>query len=239
MTENNGQLSVIEPQVIKGPQDLFPTHESKAKAVVEDAKALIVADAESYALAGEFVKSKSAEKKQKVDGDIQQYVDAENARHKAATTFRNRVESLYKEAIAIATGKRLTYEAAEREKAEAERRRIEAEERRRRDEEAAQAAAALEKEGRKEEAEAVIEQAISAPVFVPPAAPPAKTDGLSVRTTWKCEVNVGFAVPAAYCKMVPDDAKINALAKEIGEKRAASVAWLRVWPQTKEYNSGR
>ena len=231
-------LQKRDAQTIKGPEDLFPTHESAALAVLAEAKAFEVKDADTYAAAGEKSKAVASEQR-RIYADTDGYVKGLYEPYKLAVAYRDKVDKLREDARAILTAKRVAYAKAEAAKAEAIRLEAERVERERRDAEAAEQAAALEKQGRDAEAEAVIEHAVTAPVFTPKPAPPEKTVGLASVTTYKGLPRIGYNVPAEYCDLFPSQKKLNALAKEIGEGRVAAVGWMIVEKKEGERPTGR
>ncbi len=117
--------------------------------------------------------------------------------------------------------------------AEKERRRREDEEklrevaRKQEEERRQEEALALEKAGKKEEAEAVIEEPVEAPPIVIPDTTP-KVEGISKpREDWKCRVKDASKVPAEYMKV--DEVKLGQVVR--ATKGTLKIPGVEIWSE--------
>ena len=94
------------------------------------------------------------------------------------------------------------------------------------DDEALERAATLEADGRKEEAEAVLDAPI-APPLMPAPPPPPKPEGVTTRVYWKHEVIDAKQIPFDYMK--PDDIKLAGYARSMRD--TASVPGVRFYSE--------
>jgi hypothetical protein len=140
--------------------------------------------------------------------------DAAYAAHKAAVSHEKTLLDPWQKAETHL--KRLIgdFHLAERRRQEEEQRRLEAEERKRQEAAAAEAAAQLERDGRTEEAEAVLQDAIDSPVVTVPPPPPPKVSGVAVRETWDFRIKDSARIARVF--LVPDEKAIRALVIRLG-----------------------
>lgn len=157
----------------------------KALSRVEQAKAIVIKTDDDFLMAGEFLKGlKSLEKEIKATFDP--VVKAAHEAHKAAKAARDRHYVPLKEAESIVKPKIGEYKDEQDRKAAEARRKAEDEARKKAEEEQLKEAEAAEKSGKKEEAEAIINEPVKvAPVVV--KAPP-KIKGVSMRKAYSADV---------------------------------------------------
>lgn len=193
-------------------------------AVVAEARALVVADQASLDAAGAFLRRVASAKKA-VEAKLKPAVDAAHAAHKSLTALRSELTAPLDAARAAVEPKVIAYQDAERRRlaeeaaAEAARRRAAAEA------EIMAAAMQAEAEGQPEAAAAILDETpivIAAPAVVAP-----RTEGVSVRETWKAEVFDFAALVAngdpAY--LLPNQSALDGIARAL--KGAARVPGVR------------
>jgi len=178
--------------------------ESRALALVEDARALTITTPAQYEAACQFlltIKAFRQELDRTFDETIKKAYDA----HKAAVAAKKRHEEPMAQAEAIVKPKIGIYLAEE------ERKRREVE--RKAQEEAQLAAAELaESEGALDQVDGILNGAVSVPpVIVPTAAP--KVNGISFRQTWKFRITDLSQIPREY--LMPDLVKIGGVVRAL------------------------
>ena len=94
------------------------------------------------------------------------------------------------------------------------------------DDEALERAATLEADGRKVEAEAVLDTPVATPLMPAPPPPP-KPEGARTRVYWKFEVTDAKLIPFEY--MMPDDKKLGVYARSM--QNTANVPGVRFYPE--------
>lgn len=159
-------------------------------ALVAQARALVIADADSYQNAGAFLTGVKALRKE-IDATFDPVVRKAHEAHRAACDAKKKHEAPLVEAEGIVKRAISAYVTAEEQRRRQEAAEAAAKARREAEERALAEAAALEAAGEKEQAERVIEEVEMAPP--PPPPPPAvKAQGVSTREKWTAEV-VDFA----------------------------------------------
>ena len=141
-------------------------------------------------------------------------VKSSHAAWKAACDLRKKADSPLDQAETIlqpALDKFRRAQEAIRAEKEAK---LQAEARKRAEDERLAAAIEADKNGKSEEAEALIQAPVQAPVVVLPKATP-KVEGASVRRTWKARVTNAYLIPREY--LMVDEAKLNSVAKALKE----------------------
>lgn len=200
--------------------------ESRAVRLLDEARAIQVADNEDYERAAEFLRS-CKQMEVRVKDFMGPLVKKAHEAHKALTSRLNELTKPITEAARIVGRTMGDYQA------ECERqRRLEAEMVRAQQQAAADAAAeelavSLATHGDVESAEAVIahKPVIETPVidsFAP------KVAGTAVRTNWSFEITDAAAVPREYC--IPDEKTIGALVR--ARKGQVSIPGVRVFSET-------
>lgn len=161
----------------------------------EKARAAAVTDPSSYQSAGELLLGIKALRKQ-IDATFDPIIADAHKAHKTAVDQKRQVEAPLTEAETILKRALVAYDQEQERLRREEQRRLEEAARQRAEAEALERAAALEREGREfgdasclEEAEAIVEQALTAPP--PPIAPVEKATpkvaGIAMRTDWSCQ----------------------------------------------------
>jgi hypothetical protein len=148
------------------------------------------------------------------------------------------------EAEGIVNKEILRFDTEDRERREKEQREAEAKARKEAEEAALRAAAEAEASGDKEEASAIIEEAITAPIFVPPPPPPPKLAGTAEVTYWKCEVTDLKALVLAVASGKAPLNYIQADTTVIGsavrnQKKFFSCPGVKSWSETNRKATGR
>ncbi len=162
--------------------------------------------------------------------------DFYNKLHKRATIHRLAQIEPFKEAVLILNHLLTVYENEQDRKAKIEQERLEAIAKKQAEEEALAEAAALEAEGRPDEAEAVIEK--PQPVFVAPALAPLKVKGLAKTTIWRYEITNRSKINDTF--MIPNEKAIAAAVRSLKENAVLAVgAGIRVWPETSRRGTGK
>lgn len=148
------------------------------------------------------------------------------------------------EAEGIVNREIMRFDAEDRKRREEEQREAEAKARREAEEAALRAAAEAEAAGEREEAAAILEEAVTAPVFVPAPPPPPKLAGSAEVTTWKCEVDdlkalvlaiASGKAPLSY--IMADEVAIRRTVT--AQKASFRCAGIRTWPETSRRSTGR
>lgn len=196
----------------------------------ERARLLVVDTDASFVEAGELLTAIKALRKE-VDDAFDPIVAAAHKAHKIACEQKKRAEAPLLEAERILKGSLAAYHAEQQRKAREEQLRLEAEARARDEERRIAEAAALEAQGRPEEAERVLDEEpvlVDAPVVAPPTP---KVEGVSIREKWTAEVVDKAALIAAVAQnptlqplLVPDMQALSRMAGALkGELRIPGV----------------
>lgn len=194
-------------------------HEEANQAIVAEAKAIVITDAEQHAAAQEFLTRVAGMSKQ-VRELFRESKAAAHQAHRSVCSLESSLLQPLSRASENVRGKVLSYEQAERRRAEEEAQR-KAEEARRAEEERRLAdAEQAEAEGDHETAEAILEEAPVVPITVAPTPKVAKVAGVSRRVRWVAEVDDLLALvnyvaenPEWLHLLAPDMAALNGLAR--------------------------
>jgi len=166
----------------------------KALSVPEQAKGLKIVDGTSYQRGGQvlvMIKKLRAEVNETFDPIIKKAHEA----HREAIAKKKKVEAPLIEAENIVKPAMAAYDTLQRQRVEAERRRLEEEARKRAEDEALAAALHAEKQGEIEEAEAIINEPLEVAPIVQPAA--TKVAGVSYRENWTADITDMMALVKA------------------------------------------
>lgn len=163
-------------------------------------------------------------------------VDAAHAAHKKAVALRDGMLAPWQDAEAKIKRLLGDYRREVERRQEEQRKLLEAEAKRRQEEELATLAADLEREGKNEEAQAVFEEALTAPVVAPPPPPVPRASGVSYRKEYDFEViSVGSLAPSY---LLPHDTAIRSIVKRMGPQavqvvtKPGSPAAIRIYEKT-------
>jgi len=232
--------NTLSPQVLSLPESAREVYEYvkdtliqrsselKAKSVelAEEVKAMTVTDEESYKAVGEAIKSLHDHEKD-VKESLREIKSKAYNLHKGITAAEKDILAGIDQ---LRTEKK---REMARWQAEQERKRREEEERLRREvekkleEERLRKALELEKEGKKDEAEA----ALNEPAFVPPPPPPTqavpKVQGVKFRTVWKFKIVDEAKIPREY--LMVDEKKIRKVVEALKEQ--ANIPGIEVYPE--------
>lgn len=216
--------------------DAVPALERESQEMAVLVQGLTVHDPESYAAAGEWIKTVAAYLK-KVNELMGPIVEANHRAHKVAVQQRDallrpaegckrilgdrmaawdqRQADLRREAEAAARREQARLEHEAREQAEAEQRRLQREAETRRLEEAALMEQAGDRAGasRLLDAPVPVPVVTPAPVFVPAPPPPMapKVEGVSYRDVWEYEITDPALLPREY--LMPDEKRIGSVVR--------------------------
>jgi len=157
---------------------------------------------------------------------------------------KDAAESPIREAEAIVNREILRFDTEERARIDKERREAEEKARKEAEERALAEAAAAEASGDKEEAAAIIQEAIAAPVFVPAPPPSPKLAGSTEVVNWKYEVT---DLEALIMAVAAGKAPVTYLQPNLGPIRSAvtdqkkyfSCPGIKAWPGTSRKATGR
>ena len=223
---------------------------SVALALPDNARAIRVVDYGTKEAANAFF-LKCREARKKIAAVFDPHIErAKEAKRKAdevrsgLVAEKDAAEAPIKEAEKIVNEEIMRFDVEDRARIEKERREAEEKARKEAEEAALSEAAELEAAGSKEEAAAVLEEAITAPVFVPPPPPPPRTEGSTEYTVWKSEVvdlkALVLAVasgkaPLSY--LAADTVAIGATVR--AQKTSFSCPGVRAWPETNRKPTGR
>jgi hypothetical protein len=148
------------------------------------------------------------------------------------------------EAEGIVNREIMRFDAEDRKRRDEELR-IATEKQRKENEEAAlRAAAEAEAAGDREEADAILQEAEKAPIFVPAPPPPPKLAGSAEVTTWKMEV---IDLKALVLAVASGKAPLTYIAADevairrtvIAQKASFSCPGIKTWPETQRRSTGR
>ena len=181
-------------------------YEKQSVVTLDQARAVIVANAEDYAAAGEFIvgckalvdkiKSEFAEPKRKA-----------HEAHKSIVAMEANALKPVEAAISTVSATALTWKREEDRKAKEEHDRQEAERRAAMEKQRLEEAATLEEWGEKDAAEQKLREAITPIRAAKFESVAPKVDGLSTRKTWKAKIVQHSKVARLYC--LPDQTLIN------------------------------
>lgn len=217
--EPGGRLVEV---VIDKPTRDFAT---EARIAFEQAQTYHIVDQDSYAAAADDLRRVKAlyravdDERKRITTPLDQAKRAAQDHFRPALSFLEQAETVLKGCMA-------KYAAAEREKRlQAERLALEAA--RREQDKLEKRAERAETQGKVEQAEALREQASMVGAVAPVVVPPAKTEGITLRTRWDFRIVDANALPREY--LMPDEKKIAGVVRAMkAETRIAGVEVLEV-----------
>lgn len=159
-----------------------------------------IASQDDY-LSADKLRADLMEHKKKIEAAINPHIERAHKTHKELCNEKNEQVKPLEEARKILGQKMAKYQSEQERKRMEEQRRIESEEKKKRDEAALKEAAELAEQGREEEANAVLNKAVSAPVVTTPVVSAAlpKT---------KTRFRIKYAVEVIDASHVPDHYKV-------------------------------
>lgn len=208
------------PIIIERPDEAAAAQHHPA--IVEKARALVIADQGDHRIAQEFLKQIATAEKAVTDLFADPKKKAHEA-HKSICTQESKLLGPLREARSAVSVKIAEYEEAARRAAEEEQRKREAEARKAEEDRLLNDAMAAEASGDKETAEAILAEPVAAPVVqVAPAI--AKVDGVSSRKTWSAQVTDAWALIQHVAKnkdlaylLTPNTVALNNMARALRE----------------------
>lgn len=216
---NNAQtLTVI-------PQEQASDFAKAGEMALQEANTIVVEDDAKYAAVAETLKFLKAQRT-KVLEFTKPTVEGAFKAHKAAKALQNNLVKPYDETISIYSRKLGDYQAECERQRQAEERRLLAERQKKADDLALEQAAALEKDGLPEAAEAIIESVPPQEAKVRPFAP--KVAGTAVRTNWRFRIINAAEIPRSF--LVPDEKAIGVHVRS--RKGEAKIPGVEVYPET-------
>jgi len=173
--------------------------------------------------------------------ESKRHADGERAKLVAEKTGH---EAPIVEAEGIVNREIMRFDAEDRKRREEEQRVAEAKARKEAEEAAIRAAAEAEAAGEKEEAAAIIQEAIAAPIFVPVPPSPPKLAGSSEVTTWKMQVTdlkaLVLAVASGKAPLTYLQANTVAIGATVrAQKTSFACPGVKAWPETQRRSTGR
>lgn len=194
--------------------------DTKAFSAIEQAERLVINTDEQYVIAGNMLKYLKDLTKE-IKSTFRPHIEKAHATWKGLLQEEKKHLEPVGKAEKIIKQKMGQYvEEQERRRKEEERRRQE-ELQRQMEEQRLREAEALEAEGLKEEAEALLEEDIPAPPVISQPATP-KIPGLALREEWKFKIVDEKKIPREYLK--PDEVKIRKVVKALkGETRIPGI----------------
>ena len=224
---------------------------SIAIALPDNARAIKVLDYATRESANAFF-LKCREARKKIAAVFDPHIErAKEAKKKAdevragLVAEKNAAEAPIVEAEGIVNKEILRFDTEDRARIEKERREAEEKARKEADEAAILAAEEAEKAGDSEEAAAIIQEAIAAPVFVPAPPPPPKLAGSTEMTNWKFEVVDLKALVLAVASGKAPLSYVEANMVTIGSavrvtlKENFRCPGIRTWPEVSRKSTGR
>ena len=214
----------------------------KALALPERAKAVQIVDGTSYTAAGEILLAVKAMRKE-IEGVFGPMKSKAHAAWKAVCEEEKKADAPLVEAEGIVKREMARYDTEQERIRMEEQRRLEAEAKRLEEERRLFEAEQLEAEGRKEEANLVLEEPVIAPVIQVPAYTP-KVQGISFREVWKGEC---FDLKALVKAAAADDRYLPLLQANVSVigaqarslKSAFKVPGIKVWSEKTTAAGGR
>jgi len=179
--------------------DAIAKIDAEAQAKVDEAHALTITEDAHMETAGAFVRGLKAIQN-KINSTFDPIIKKQRDALEEARDQKKSHSQPLKIAETIVKGKMAGFHEAQEAIRAEEERKMREEARRREEEERLAQAAALEKEGRPDEAEQVLDDPVEVPAIKPP--PAKKVEGISYRTTWKAEV-VSFKLLVEYVAKNP------------------------------------
>ena len=236
--------------------DITPAESAEARSVAialpSDARTVKVIDHPSRAAANDFF-LRCREARKKIAAVFDPHIDRAKEAKKKADEVRaglvkekESAEAPIIEAEGIVKKEILRFDAEEEVRLERERREAEEKARKEAEEAALREAAEAEAKGDKEEAAAILDEAVTAPlpIFVPPTPPPPKLAGSAKTELWKFQVvDLKALVQAVATGRVPLSAvKADEVAiGQIVRASKGSLAWpgIKTWPEKDIRPTGR
>jgi len=200
--------------------------EQESSALVREAQGLAVATAQDYEGAAGFLRGIKG-MRARIDEAFDPIISAAHRTHREACRQKQKIEAPVIRAETEIKGKMGEYLAVEERTRREEEARLQAQAKAQEEERRIAEAMALEQTGD----HAAAEQAIAAPVDVPPVILPtmqARVDGISVRESWKHEITDENAVPREFCS--PDPKKIGAHVRS-GMTAIKPIPGVRAWKE--------
>ncbi len=199
-----------------------------ALSIPDRARAIIITSAETYQQAGNVLLVIKDLKKQ-IDNTFDPIIQKANLAHKEAVAQKKKVAGPLDEAEQIIKPKIGTYVAEEERKRRLEEERLQQEARARAEAEAVERAAAAEKNGDKQEAEALLNEGFDVPTVVVPKTTP-KVEGISTRMMWKYRIKDQRQIKSEY--LMPDEKKIGAIVRAMGKEATSLVGGIEVYAES-------
>jgi hypothetical protein len=194
--------------------------EKKALAIPDQAKLIVVSDKDSMAMADNTVEAITAMMKE-VDTVFKPMADKAFAAHREITGRWKTIKQPLEDAKTYLVNQVKAYQRKVREEAEAEQRRLAEIARKQEEERRLAEALEAEKEGKVEEAQAIIEEEVFVPTpVVRPDVP--KVDGRKYATKWSWKVTDINKVPREY--LIVDQIKMNGIVRAMkGQTRISGI----------------
>ena len=197
-----------------------------ALTLYEQARLLVVKTPEDYLFAGEFLRSLK-DQRRSIQEWFKPLKEKADQAHKAIIRKEKEALKPLEEAEALIAPAMLAWKREEERKAEEEARRIREEARKREEEIRLAEAIQAEREGYKEEAQAILEEPIDIPVVTVQTRTP-KIAGLAERTTWTFRVVNEDLIPREY--LMPNLNKIGAVVRI--DKGKTKIPGIQAFPQS-------
>ena len=190
------------------------------------ANAIAITNNREYELACNFEMA-IAKYKKELDAEFDDNISMWHQGHKAAVGNKRKYEEPAIQARAIVKLKTFQFEDEQDRSRRAEEARLQAEAQKKAEEEALEAAERAEKAGNKQEAEAIIQTPVAAPVVVLKPFTP-KVPGHVRRTITKFRIVNEKLIPREYLK--PDEVKINGVVRSLG--LSANIPGVEVYEES-------
>lgn len=200
--------------------------DERALSMPEKARALKIKDAETYELAAEFLVDVKTLRKEAEDHHKPMIESAHRA-HKAALAAKKKIDEPLAEAERITKAAITTYQDEEAKRRRAEEARLREQAQKLEDDQRLEAAANLEREGKADEAEAVIAAPPAPPVMSIPSSAP-KTSGVKTSKSWDFKIEDEEKIPRKF--LVVDEKKIRGVVRALG--REANIPGVRVFEKS-------
>lgn len=199
---------------------------SEQAIIVKRANDLTIACGDDFTLAGDDLKAIKTYRKQ-VEDTFGPHIKAAHDQHKALLATKNKFDTPAAAAEATIKRKMGDWQLAERRRAEEAERKLREEARKAEEDRRLAEAAELERQGKIEQAAAVIEKPVETPVVVVKPDVP-KVKGVSFRSVWKHRIVNPDLIPRQY--LIPDEKRIAEHARSLKEK--AQIAGVEFYEDT-------
>lgn len=201
--------------------------ETQGDLIVTQAREMIIDSAETWTAGAEFLRLVKT-RQDRVGEVYDPIVKRWHQGHKDTLAEKAGHLVPFNEAGAVVRKKMTDYKAEERRQREAEEARLRAEAQKQAEEERLAEAERLEAEGRKAQADAVLEAPIvAAPVVLPTQAP--KTEGVSTRQVWKFRITDAAMIPRQW--LIPDEKAIGAVVRAQGAGAIGTIPGVEVYSE--------